>query len=257
MPAILSRINVYPIKSLDGAMVAESAIVSPGALAGDREFVVVDRLGDPYTGKRTDQMHRIRARHDLPARRVTLSAGAGDASFNLDRERAQAAAWFSRVFDNEVRIEQKADGGFPDDVESPGPTLVSLATLETVAGWFDLSVDETRHRFRANLEIEGVEPFWEDRLYGPLGRNVPFRIGAVQFLGTNPCQRCPVPTRNPWTGAETRMFPKTFHERRGESLPEWACRERFDHFFRLATNTKIDPGSWKRVLRVGDEARID
>src|SRR5581483_2540325 len=91
--------------------------------------------------------------------------------------------------------------GFPDDLNAPGPTVISTATLRTVASWFPgLTVDDMRLRFRANLEIDGVEPFWEDRLYGEQGESVTIRIGRVTIEGVNPCQRCVVPTRDPSTG---------------------------------------------------------
>ena len=47
----------------------------------------------------------------------------------------------------------------------------------------------------ANLEFATAEPFWEDRLYGLAGSVVPFQIGTARLAGTNPCQRCVVPTR--------------------------------------------------------------
>ena len=59
-----------------------------------------------------------------------------------------------------------------------------------------------RMRFRANLEIGEVPAFWEDRLYGESGTTVRFTVGAVCLEGTNPCQRCVVPTRDPLTGTE-------------------------------------------------------
>ena len=111
-----------------------------------------------------------------------------------------------------------------------------------VSGWFaGLWLDEVRRRFRANLEIDGVEPFWEDRLVGPAGTEVPFRIGSVRWLGVKACQRCVVPTRSSLTAEVTREFQKTFSTERGRTLPAWATRERFDHFYRLAVNTRPAP----------------
>lgn len=48
-----------------------------------------------------------------------------------------------------------------------GPSVVSTATVETIASWFDgTRVESPRRRFRANFEISGVPAFWEDRLVG-------------------------------------------------------------------------------------------
>ncbi len=151
------------------------------------------------------------------------------------------------------------DAGFPDDLESPGPTVVSTATLRTVAGWFaGLNEDEVRRRFRANLEIDAegndLPPFWEDRLCGPAGQATRFRVGDVVFSGTNPCQRCIVPTRDAATGDAWPRFAKAFAQAREVSLPAWAERSRFDHFYRLAVNTRL-AGAGGRI-RVGDAVEV-
>jgi hypothetical protein len=125
-----------------------------------------------------------------------------------------------------------------------------------VATWFDgLAPGEVRRRFRANLEIDGVEPFWEDRLYSDEGGAVRFQVGDVVLDGTNPCQRCVVPTRSSETGERYDEFARIFESRRYETLPYWATRSRFDHFYRLAVNTRPVPGK-EGTIRVGDEVTI-
>ena len=52
---------------------------------------------------------------------------------------------------------------------------------------------------------------WEDQLFGEEERSeVRFRIGEVNFEGSNPCARCPVPPRDPQTGEIIPCFQKTF-----------------------------------------------
>jgi len=129
--------------------------------------------------------------------------------------------------------------------------------LETVATWFPgWSLEEVRLRFRANLEISGVPPFWEDRLYAAEGNGVRFRIGEALLEGVNPCQRCVVPTRDPETGAITEGLSRRFSEFRRETLPNWASRDRFDHFYRLTTNTRLI-GSPNCLISVGDEVTLE
>jgi uncharacterized protein YcbX len=134
--------------------------------------------------------------------------------------------------------------------------LISTATLSEVAGWFDgMTLDDARLRFRANLEIDGVEPFWEDRLVADGDREVRFRIGQAELFGTNACQRCVVPTRDPRTGEPLREFARQFARHRQERLPAWAPAARFDHYYRLALNTR--PAlAVQRELTVGDELTI-
>ena len=114
-----------------------------------------------------------------------------------------------------------------------------------------------RVRFRANLEIGGVPPFWEDRLYAEKPNRVHFRIGDDEFHGNNPCRRCAVPPRDPFTGESAPgNFKTLFLKMREETLPPWAERSRFDHFYRLSVNTLVPPTEAGKILRVGDEIRV-
>ena len=63
--------------------------------------------------------------------------------------------------------------------------------------------------------------------------------------GTNPCQRCVVPTRDSLTGAASSGFATEFARRRAATLPPWADRRRFDHFYRLTVNTRL--ASWPGI----------
>ncbi|HVX13891.1 MAG TPA: MOSC N-terminal beta barrel domain-containing protein [Pirellulales bacterium] len=260
--AFLSRINYYPFKSLDGQSIESACLLTSGALEHDRRFAIFDATGAVVNGKRTPTVHRLRCEFDPLRRWVVLSRRPDGAptGFHIDDEREQLERWLSDYFGFEtpVRIEENFAGGFPDDLEAPGPTVISQATLEAVADWFPgITVDEVRARFRANLEIGGVEAFFEDRLYAELGEVVEFALGDAVLGGTNPCQRCIVPTRWSLTGERgpDPAFTKTFARRRQETLPPWAERSRFDHFYRLAVNT-CSPRAEIATLRVGDPLRI-
>ena len=85
---------------------------------------------------------------------------------------------------------------------------------------------------------------------------VPFRIGGVTIHGVNPCQRCVVPPRDPETGEAIPDFSPIFRTKREETLPAWAARSRFNHFYRLAVNTRVPESEVGKVLRVGDEVRL-
>jgi uncharacterized protein YcbX len=254
--ATLSRILIYPIKSFDPVDVGEATVLPSGALEHDRQFALYDDQGKWVNGKRTPKVHAIRSKFDLAARRITLQAGDRSASFLLDSDREVLERWLGDYFGQAIQLRENAEAGFPDDTEAPGPTIIGESTLQEVAGWFPgLTVEDARLRFRANLEIEGEEPFWEDRLYGEEGSPVRFRIGSVELAGTNPCARCIVPTRSPSDGQRYPEFGRIFEERRYETLPYWATRSRFDHFYRLAVNTRL-PSAAGGVIRVGDEVLL-
>jgi uncharacterized protein YcbX len=270
----LSGIRLHPIKSLDPVSVSEARVGPGGGLEYDRAWALYSVDGRWVNGKRTAAMHLIRAtyapdlssvtlavpgdRRNIPARTFPFPAGSED-----------AAEWFSVYFEQQILVRHSLEG-FPDDTIANGPTIISTASLQTVSEWFPgLSVDSVRQRFRATLEIDGqsianhapanghLPAFWEDQLYGEDERSVVrFRIGEVNLEGSNPCARCPVPARDPQTGADLTGFQKRFTELRRETLPPWGPAARFDHFYRLSVNTRVASSETGKLLRLGDLLKL-
>jgi uncharacterized protein YcbX len=268
----LVNLRLHPIKSLDPVSVPEALISPSGGLALDRAWALYSVDGKWVNGKRTPAIHLIRANYSPDLREVTLSVP-GDRrelptrTFAFPTAYEDAAEWFSVFFEQQILV-RYSENGFPDDSIANGPTIVSTASLESVCQWFTLrnegfpptpqgfpgiSLDEARLRFRASLEINGVPAWWEDQLFGEDERSVVrFKIGEVNFEGSNPCARCPVPPRNPQTGEILDGFQKRFNHLRESTLPPWSPRPRFDHFYRLSTNTRVAPSETNKLLRVGD-----
>jgi hypothetical protein len=278
----LAGIRLHPIKSLDPVSVMEARIGPGGGLEHDRAWALYSVDGRWVNGKRTAAMHLIRATYAPDVSSVTLAVP-GDRrniparTFPFPAGTEDAAEWFSVYFEQQILV-RHAPEGFPDDNIANGPTIISTASLQTVSDWFPgLSVDSIRERFRTTLEIDGrsienrspaiahgnigalasanghLPAFWEDQLYGEDERSVVrFRIGEVNFEGSNPCARCPVPPRDPQTGADLVGFQKRFTDLRRETLPSWAPAARFDHFYRLATNTRVAATETGKLLRLGD-----
>lgn len=281
--ASLDRIRIHPIKSLDAVTLQTATIQTEGGLAWDRRYAIVERNGedeplddtppisssdlplqasDTYVnGKREPAVHGLRAEYDLERETVSLSdaddpTADGD-TFHLELDRDCLASWLSEYLGYPVELVRDEAGGFPDDTDASGPTVIAGATLDAVASWYDgIDAPELCRRLRPNLVVEGVPAFWEDGLYGPPGRGVSFTIGAATFQGINPCQRCVVPTRNPDTGEPTDGFRETFVERRRETLPDWASEEWFDHYFRLMVNTTVSESSWGTAIETGDAVSV-
>lgn len=271
----LDRITIYPVKSFDGVDVPEAVVLPSGAIEHDRRWQLTDLDGRVLNAKRSPVFHAIRAEFDLAARLVTLAidplALTARAIPSVERLASLAAdtfplvpgpdgpcGWLSEAFATTVLLLERADGGFPDDREAPGPTLVSTASLEEVARWFGLDLAECRRRFRANLEVGGCDAFWEDTLASPARPNVPslfdlsadlpadpyadlpppepreFTIGAARFRATNVCRRCVVPSRDSRTGAVTEHFRDVFELRRGRGM-----------------RADVDAGAWGTLYRLG------
>ncbi|WP_309738781.1 MOSC N-terminal beta barrel domain-containing protein [Chamaesiphon sp. OTE_20_metabat_361] len=257
----LAQIVIYPIKSLDGLIVTRSKISVGGALEFDRRWAIVDESGTVVNAKRTAKIQQLRSQFNFTEDRSTIALQIRDENtsytFCLTTELTQLARWLSEFFGFPVQLIENAAVGFPDDLDAYGPTIVSTATLEKICEWFPgLDLAEVRRRFRTNLELDGVPAFWEDRLFGAPGETIDFQLGDVQFHGINPCQRCIVPTRNSVTGDVSPKFQQIFTHQRQQTLPAGVNRSRFNHFYRLAVNTRIPLAESGKFLKTGDALGI-
>jgi uncharacterized protein YcbX len=280
----LIGIRLHPIKSLDPVSLTEARIGPGGGLEHDRVWALFSVDGRWVNAKRTPAMHLIRASYAPDLSSVTLAVP-GDRrnvparTFPFPGGTEDAAEWFSVYFEQQILVRHSPEG-FPDDNIANGPTIISTASLQCVCDWFPgMALDNVRQRFRATLEIDNNAPnasaadgqkaakaasanghfpaFWEDRLYGEDERSVVrFRIGEINFEGSNPCARCPVPARDPQTAADLVGFQKRFSDLRRETLPPWAPATRFDHFYRLAVNTRVAPTETGKSLHLGDTLNL-
>jgi uncharacterized protein len=256
---VLSRIDLFPIKSLDGISVDAVRVTSGGILEHDRVYAIVDGSGLYLNGKRTNRVHLIRTAFAEDFREASFwIQGATEKQDFVLSEPEGLNRWLSDFFGFTVQLISEFKGGFPDDRVASGPTILSEASLQEVVRWFpDLTIEGARRRFRSNLEIAGVKSFWEDRLFGAPHELQPFRIGNVSFFGHNPCQRCVVPSRDPESGTQSVPdFQKIFMALREKYLPPWANAERFNHFYRFAVNASIPSSEAGKILRTGDTVEV-
>jgi uncharacterized protein len=247
MLPFVARIDLYPIKGFDALGVDTATVLPSGALAGDRRWAFVDTRARFVNGKGFPAIHRIRTRIDPDASTAVFD----DEHFLLAGDATPIEDWLSSRLGTGVRLQENPTAGFPDDTDAPGPTVIATATLATVAAWFDLSLEATRARFRANIEIGGVPAFWEDGFYGRT-----CLAGDVPLVLNNPCARCAVPSRDARSGEPIAGFQKRMAEQRQATLPAEVDRSAFDHYYRLAVNTRLAPGSIGGVVRAGDAVRI-
>lgn len=255
--AHIERLTVYPVKGLDAHDVERSRVRPGGTLAYDREFALLSADGEVCNGKQIGRVHAVDVDYDPDADTLSVAGPDGDRErFDLGSETglADAGAWFGRQFGMDLRLDRDSEVGHVDR-QSMGPSVVSTATLETVASWFDaMTVESVRRRLRANIEVGGVDPFWEDRF---VGDDAPaFRAGDVRIEGVTPCGRCVVPSRDPETGDPTPAFRERFVERRRESFPDWADRDAFDHFYSLMLIARVPQIDRGKAIAVGDGVTV-
>ena len=260
--ATLSHIAVHPIKALDPVDRERVTATAAGGLAHDRSYAFVDNTGSYVNGKRTADVHRLRADVDLERGCVALRREGETTGheFHLDDDRDALETWASEYFGAAVSLEvgsggTQTDGAVYGNTERTGPTLVSEATLREVASWYDVTPAEMRLRLRPNLVVDGVPAFWEDKLVAGDGRRV--RIGDVVLVGTHAIPRCIVPARDPHTGEKEENFRQTFVEKREASLPAWTDEKTLDgNLYSVTVGTRIPESERESELRVGDEVTL-
>src|SRR5580704_12015831 len=95
----LSRIEIFPIKSLDGIVLEEAAFTAGGILEHDRVLAVFDADGRVINGKRTPRVHQLRSTFDPAIREVRLQeeGRAEAAQFPLD-DLTGISRWMSDFF---------------------------------------------------------------------------------------------------------------------------------------------------------------
>ena len=253
----ISRLCIYPIKSLDGLEVSETKLFPVGGgLFGDRLWAIFDSSGKAVTGKTEPKIYGLRATFESGLRALILKYEGVTKEFSLAEGSLEPLnKYLSTVLGKPVTLRRCNSKGFPDSTSSPGPSIAGLESFRRVGDWFGgLELAEVRRRFRVSVEISGVEAFWEDRLFGESGSPKSFYAGAVLFHGMGPCMRCPVPVRNPDTGEIFKGFQRKFIQMRRATVGgrEGVAEDRLADSYYLAVKTKV-PNPEGQVIRMGDQ----
>ena len=311
----LSGITIYPVKSLDGLRLAEATVLPSGAIMHDRRWRLIDTEGRVVNAKRTARFHSIRAQFEgmdddsnrmsqpPSGHSVTLWMGHDLDETSVDSQSTETfplipgsegpCEWLSDALREHVFLEERVEGGFPDDRDASGPTVISTETLSEVARWFGWNDEEARRRFRMNLELTGeldplstdesqkselfYGPFWEDGLacpvqkknriaslsegdesldYLPVGEPNGFSLGGNEFRPAGACRRCVVPSRDTRTGKQITLFRDVFEARRYRGLRQDVDTRDWQDYYRLGLNTSVVRSHAGGRLAIGDELKL-
>ena len=230
---ILTQINIFPVKSLDGYS-PETAIVEREGLQYDRRFMIVDPQGMFMTQRTNGKMAHLKAivkegfliisEKQKPENtiKIPFDTHASDAPF------MKVTIWNDEVLGQ--RVSPEMDEFLSDFLEKPchlvkiaenrpveqayntGNDSVSFADAYPFliigeASMTDLNkrileknIHSDKHidplsirRFRTNFIFSGGAPYVEDTW-------INFKIGHVDFTALKPCARCVLITRDPDTG---------------------------------------------------------
>jgi uncharacterized protein len=253
----ISRIRIYPVKSLD-PIELDHAEVGTYGLKDDRSFAMFANDGRLINGKRTGLVNSLKAEYDLEQGLITLSKRdeLEKESFQLREGNSELEAYLAAHFDMKVSLVHDVEGGLQDVPKRGSVSIVTEATLRSLQE--DLKMEDLenlRLRFRANLEISGVEAYWEDRLFNAPGKGVKFSIGDVEMIGICPRIRCSVPPRNPFTGEPEKYFAKAMMASREKHLPSDSHLYEYGNSYHLCVDTYISPQEKGKVIRLGDEVK--
>jgi uncharacterized protein YcbX len=221
---LLTKIFIYPIKSLGGIVLSESKLTRQG-LQYDRRWMLVDLDGMFLTQRSTAKMAllqpRIEAEHlivedrSLPGSSIAIPLSlAPDHATSISTQvwddvcdaipvSAEADLWFSEALQIPCRLvympestHRQVDLNYAQSADitsfSDGfPYLIaSESSLQDLNSRLQTPVGI--ERFRPNLVVSGTLPWDEDNWKA-------FSLGNARFYSTKPCGRCQVITIDPQT----------------------------------------------------------
>jgi uncharacterized protein YcbX len=208
---------VYPVKSLGGFGVSQSAIDKRG-LQYDRRWMLADENNVFITQRKSRQLALLQtgivggdliiSKKNNPADSIKISLQHqykesikvdvwGDICLAQSAE-PEINEWFSESLQMKCRLvympedsERKVDVNYAQEGEltafSDGYPILMLSEESLFDLNSRLSVPVPINRFRPNIVISGASPFQEDDIKK-------FEINGLQFLGVKPCGRCIVTT---------------------------------------------------------------
>jgi len=237
MQSVVSQLNIYPVKSLQGIKV-NTVQVRPRGLSLDRRWMLVDEEGTMLTQRTLPILSQIgthlnddelslvlegeqiqveppdedrievRVWHDT----VLACRIGGDVSTKLSRFIGQSVKLVWMPDEIQRRVEERPGTqdkvvGFADGF----PFLViSEASLEDLNGRLEAAV--AMDRFRPNIVVSNTQAFEEDAWKR-------YEIGGIIFDHVKPCARCVMTTVDPESGRKGKEPLKTlslFRQRDGE-----------------------------------------
>jgi hypothetical protein len=210
--ARITRISIAPIKGL-AVHAVDAVALGPNGVAENRRLHLVDMDGRMLNGKASMRLSLVQSRLDIAAETLTLVFPGGEVVTHelalgerietvffgrpaqghvvLGPWAAALAAWCGI----ELRVIMSDEvGAASDRGPDAGVSIISEASIADLAHTGGVEGLDSR-RFRMLFEIDGVEPYAEDRW---IGRDVRIGDAVVRPLGN--IGRCVVTTCDPDTG---------------------------------------------------------
>ncbi|WP_109299774.1 MOSC domain-containing protein [Aquimarina sp. AU474] len=254
----ISKIRIYPVKSLDPIEVNEAEI-GIHSLKYDRAYAMVANDGRYVNGKRTGRVNELKATYDLKKGTIQLSHRKDKivSEFELKEDNTALNTYLSDFFGLDVFLIHRTKGELMDIPRASSVTIVSEGSIKSIHEDLDKhSLENVRLRFRANIEIAGIPEFWEEKLFKTPGIGIRFKIGDVEMIGVSPRARCNVPPQDPFTGEADRSFARKMMKSRANSLPEDSDLAHYGSMYHLTVNTYLPETEKGKWITLGDTIEI-
>ncbi|KLT64338.1 MOSC domain-containing protein [Pedobacter sp. BMA] len=228
----LSEIYIYPIKSLGGISLTESAIAETG-LFYDRKWVLIDDTGTFITQRKYPQLSLLEvsitaenltvAHKENPTLRITFPIAKttgkpipvtiwDDLTEGIEVDKS-VSDWFSGFMNMPVRLVSMPEQArrIVDPKYAAHQEIVSFADGYPCLMIGQASLDQLNEkletpvlmdRFRPNFVFTGGEPHAEDAFDS-------FEMGSISFSAVKPCARCVLVTVNQQTATKSAEPLKT------------------------------------------------
>jgi uncharacterized protein len=279
--AILTELNLYPIKSCAGISLREATLTSAGLMYEhiyDREWMVVDAKGAFMTQRDFPKMALITPRikaDTLELRapgmlRLEVPLGLPDPEeaktiqVRVWEDTVQAydcdeltATWFTNFLGTPCRLvrfhadaKRPASNKWTGDVEAPTLFADAFPMLVISEGSLADLNDKLKaqgrdalpmNRFRPNIVIGGTEAFEEDFAES-------LRIGEAKLKPAKPCSRCNMPSVDQSTGVPG---PDPL-----DIMQSYRANPKLDGALTFGMNAIVLEGEGQ-VLRVGQDVGIE
>lgn len=210
MSGTVSDIWRHPIKGLGCETVARTPLTAGETLPFDRIWAVIQDASpfDPAApawvpkkafnqGAKTQAFMAIRSAFDETSGQITLShPDLADITLNPDTDAAALVAWVTPLVPANLPQPAgiaKLQGRSFTDQEAPYISIIGNASLAALSGVAGQTLEQ--ERFRANIWLDGLEPWAEFEL---IGKDI--RIGTATLRVEARIGRCIATTANPATG---------------------------------------------------------
>ncbi|MCZ2723513.1 MOSC domain-containing protein [Marinomonas sp. 15G1-11] len=224
MPATVSELAIYPIKSIQGIKLTQ-AVATDSGFFNDRRYMLVKRSGEFITGRENPSLTLVRCiihpddtlelshpntdiklvidPNSFSDRRITVTIWENEVEARICG--SQFDQWFSSVlgeevlltfFDQDSKRVTKRRPEMPVAFADGYPYLItSKASLNALND--RCSEAMSMERFRSNIVVDHCDAFEEDTWQT-------IKIGEAIFEATKPCSRCIFTTLDPITAQRSR-----------------------------------------------------